>query len=46
MSTDLHTRSVASRRDFLRSAGGGLGMLALSALLDEQGLLELLGRNN
>jgi hypothetical protein len=28
-----------SRRDFLRRAGGGLGMIALSALLHEQGLL-------
>jgi hypothetical protein len=32
------TRS-ASRRDFLRRAGGGFGMLALTALLDRAGLL-------
>jgi hypothetical protein len=29
----------ASRRNFLRRAGGGLGMLALASLLDEQALL-------
>ncbi len=29
----------ASRRDFLRRAGGGLGIVALGALLREQGLL-------
>src|SRR2546421_3867894 len=28
-----------SRRTFLRRAGGGVGMLALATLLDEQGLL-------
>src|SRR5437588_5151286 len=28
-----------SRRDFLRHAGGGFGMIALTALLAEQGLL-------
>ena len=28
-----------SRRDFLHSAGGGFGLLALTALLAEQGLL-------
>src|SRR4051812_19582773 len=29
----------ASRRDFLTRAGGGFGMLALGALLEQQGLL-------
>jgi hypothetical protein len=30
---------MGSRRDFLRRAGGGCGLLALAALLDQQGLL-------
>src|SRR5262245_3013661 len=30
---------IASRRDFLRRAGGGFGMLALTALLNNAGLL-------
>src|SRR5947199_943771 len=30
---------VASRRDFLRHAGGGFGLLALTSLLDKAGLL-------
>src|SRR5206468_11890908 len=29
----------ASRRDFLRRAGGGFGLLALASLLDHDGLL-------
>src|SRR5262245_28153028 len=29
----------ANRRDFLRRAGGGFGMIALASLLDQQGLL-------
>ena len=32
------TRIAHSRRDFLRLAGGGIGMLALNAMLCEQGL--------
>src|SRR3954470_5891247 len=31
--------AFATRRDFLRRAGGGFGMLALSGLLQQQGLL-------
>jgi hypothetical protein len=31
--------AFASRRDFLRRAGGGCGMLALAGLLDHEGLL-------
>jgi hypothetical protein len=31
--------AYASRRDFLRRSGGGLGLLALAGLLDRQGLL-------
>jgi len=33
-------RQPTSRRDFLRTAGGGFGMIALTALLAEQGLLK------
>src|SRR5439155_21485246 len=29
----------STRRDFLRSAGGGVGMIALAAMLAEEGLL-------
>src|SRR5882757_7138136 len=36
--TGLNTRST-SRRNFLRHAGGGFGMLALASLLNQQGLL-------
>ena len=32
-------RAFASRREFLRQAGSGCGLLALAALLDDQGLL-------
>src|SRR5437763_14453724 len=34
-----HKRLARSRRDFLCNAGSGLGALALSALLDQEGLL-------
>jgi hypothetical protein len=43
MSTDsqfCHRRDTAlTRRDFLRKAGGGFGLLALASILDRQGLL-------
>ena len=34
---------ATSRREFLRRAGGGFGMLALAGLLDQQGLLAVEG---
>lgn len=34
-----HVKPVASRREFLAKAGGGFGMLALSGLLGQSGLL-------
>jgi hypothetical protein len=30
---------IGTRRDFLRQSGGGMGLLALASLLDEQGLI-------
>src|ERR1700734_3283241 len=33
------SRLYPTRRDFFRRTGGGLGMLALAGLLDQQGLL-------
>src|SRR4051794_25511584 len=33
------TPPMTSRRDFLRHAGGGFGMIALASILAEQGLL-------
>src|SRR5262249_24807649 len=35
----MHPHGLTTRRDFLRNAGGGFGMLALTAMLSEQGLL-------
>ena len=35
----MWTDNIADRRRFLASAGGGLGMIALAAMLEEQGLL-------
>ena len=35
----LHERLLRSRRDFLTSAAGGVGLVALASLLREQGLL-------
>jgi hypothetical protein len=35
----MHFPGLTTRRDFLRNAGGGFGMLALTAMLSEQGLL-------
>src|ERR1700734_282310 len=37
------SRLYPTRRDFFRRTGGGLGMLALAGLLDQQGLLTAAG---
>src|SRR6185295_10865863 len=36
MSSSMSTKHCSTRRDFLRQAGGGLGMLAMSSLLQAQ----------
>src|SRR6187401_2365241 len=35
----IHTNTLLSRRELLSRAGGGAGMLALAALLSDEGLL-------